>query len=217
MNFGQSDPGGLLRRAASPAAAIRTAVKNYVIVAIALALGCSDTPADPSGGAAGAAGIGGTLGGSRIFVTEMQRSGDLGGISGADALCASEAAAAGLEGEFRAWLSTSSSPVGDRLVQSTEPYVLVDGTRVADDWQDLTDGNIQAAINLDASEVIRSGDTWTGTLSDGEPYAGGDCEGFTSAAVGMSQCGSTQRTDGGWTAAKEPSCAAVLRLFCIEQ
>ena len=210
-------------------------MKNYVIVAIALALGCSDTPADPSGGtggtggeegvagaggdggAAGAAGIGGTLGGSRIFVTEMQRSGDLGGISGADALCASEAAAAGLEGEFRAWLSTSSSPVGDRLVQSTEPYVLVDGTRVADDWQDLTDGNIQAAINLDASEVIRSGDTWTGTLSDGEPYAGGDCEGFTSAAVGMSQCGSTQRTDGGWTAAKEPSCAAVLRLFCIEQ
>jgi hypothetical protein len=94
---------------------------------------------------------------------------------------------------------------------------LVDGTRVADDWEDLTDGNIQAPINLDAAGAIRTGDTWTGTLSDGEPYAGGDCEGFTSAAVGMSQCGSTQFTDNRWTAAQEPSCAAVLPLFCVEQ
>lgn len=192
-------------------AAISSAVKRLMTVAILLALGCSDTPAAPNGG------DGGTGGGSRIFVTEMERSGDLGGISGADALCASEAAAAGLEGEFRAWLSTASSPVGDRLVQSTEPYVLVDGTRVADDWQDLTDGSNQAAINLDAGGAVLGGDTWTGTLPNGEPYAGGDCDGFTSAAVGISQCGSTQFTDNRWTAAQTPSCAAVLRLFCIEQ
>ncbi len=232
------------KQACSPPfrAAISSVVKNLMIVAIILAFGCSDTTTPPNGGdggmgggnggvggdggaagtggnggAAGLGGNGGALSGHRIFVTESEQSGDLGGIIGADAICASQAAAAGLEGEFRAWLSTAASPVGDRLVQSSEPYVLVDGTRVADDWEDLTDGDIQAAINLDASGTIRGGDTWTGTLPSGEPYPGGDCEAFTSAVIGMSQCGSTQFIDGRWTAAQTPSCAAVLRLFCIEQ
>jgi hypothetical protein len=171
-----------------------------------------------SAGVGGAGGIGGSeLTPSRIFVTDTTQDAALGGIVGANALCASQAAAASLQGDFRAWLSTSSSAAGDRLAQSGGPYVLVDGTRIADNWGDLTDGSIQAPINLDANGLTRDGDVWTGTLPDGSTYSGGDCEGFTSDSAGLSLCGSTQFADNRWTAAQTPACSVPLRLFCIEQ
>ena len=153
----------------------------------------------------------------RIFVTATVQTGSMGGIAGADEICATQADAAGLEGEFRAWLSTLASPVSGRLVESTVPYVLVDGTVIADDWDDLTDDSIQAPIDLDATGQPRGGDVWTGTLPSGEPYDGGDCDGFTSDSSGISLCGSTQFVDTRWSAAQTPSCSTRLRLFCIEQ
>jgi len=185
-----------------------------------------------SGGSAGNGGSGGTGGEAgvserRIFVTETAQNADFGGLAGADALCASEAAAAGLEGIFKAWLSTTSSPVADRVTRSTVPYVLVDGTLVADDWDDLTDGDIAARINLDANRQLRGGDVWTGTLPNGLPYMNDaaldagvptiDCEGFESAFEGVGLCGTTASTAANWTANDTPACSTTLRLFCIEQ
>ncbi|MGB5809511.1 MAG: hypothetical protein WBG86_03215, partial [Polyangiales bacterium] len=141
----------------------------------------------------------------------------LGGVDGADAICAAQATAAGLEGEFAAWLSTLSSSVSDRLAQSTDPYVRVDGTLIANDWDDLVDGSIMAPINLDADGNPRGGDTWTGTLADGTPYLGEDCEGFTSDAGGVGQCGSSATTGPAWTENITPACASQLRLYCVQQ
>ncbi|UCF47349.1 MAG: hypothetical protein JSU89_09230, partial [Myxococcales bacterium] len=141
---------------------------RLALVGALLGLGCN-------AGLGGSGGIGGSeLTPSRIFVTDTTQDAALGGIVGADGLCAAQAAAASLQGDFRAWLSTSSSPVGDRFAQSGGPYVLVDGTRIADNWGDLTDGSIQAPINLDANGLTRGGDVWTGTLPDGSTYSGGD-------------------------------------------
>ena len=154
-----------------------------------------------------------------VFVTSTAQTADFGGIDGADALCASEATAAGLEGDFRAWLSTRESPVADRFVRSTVPYVLVDGTRIADDWDDLTDGTLQAFLNLDAGGIDRGGDVWTGTLPSGlaveDPDS--DCDGFTSGLAGMALCGTTGSTNFTWTANATPPCDTPLRLFCFEQ
>lgn len=75
----------------------------------------------------------------RIFRTATTQTANLGGIAGADALCAAQAMAGGLDGEFKAWLSTVSSPVSDRVTHASGPYVLVNGTRIADDWDDLVD------------------------------------------------------------------------------
>jgi hypothetical protein len=171
-----------------------------------------------SGGRAGSGGLGDSAP-RRIFVTDTIHDADLGGIDGADALCASQASAAGLEGEFNAWLSTLSSAAADRLSRSTVAYVLVDGTLIAKDWQDLTDGEIAARIDLDASGQLRGGDVWTGTLPSGLPYANGDCAGFTSslATDGIALCGTTQSSLANWTANATPDCATRLRLFCIEQ
>jgi hypothetical protein len=153
-----------------------------------------------------------------VFVTESTQRGDVGGPTGADAICASEAAAAGIAGEFKAWLSVSGTPVGDRLTQSMVPYVLPNGTRIADDWDDLVDGSIQAPINVDAMGQARGGDVWTGTLSNGQTFGGGDCMGFTSEASNVvSRCGSTGFDDARWTDAQTPSCNTPLRLFCFQQ
>jgi hypothetical protein len=106
----------------------------------------------------------------RVFVTSTVQTAALGGIAGADELCAAQAAGAELEGDFKAWLSTISSSVSQRLAHSTVPYVLVDGTTVASDWEDLVDGALLAPINLDANGQVRTGDTWTGTLATGASY-----------------------------------------------
>ena len=152
-----------------------------------------------------------------VFVTDTVQNANLGGIAGADALCASQAAAVGLQGEFKAWLSTVDSPVADRFVQSTMPYVLVDGTRVADDWTDLTDGSIQAPINLDANGGTQTGDVWTGTMPSGSPYTDTDCDAFMNGVTGFALCGSTAQMFNGWTAVQVPSCDTQLRLYCFEQ
>jgi len=154
----------------------------------------------------------------RIFVTSAPQSANFGGLEGADSVCASEAAAAGIGGEFKAWLSTNELAAADRLVQSAVPYVLVDGTLVADDWADLTDGAIETRVNLDASGVERAGDVWTGTLPSGLSYVGqGDCDGFTNGTDGVALCGSTQSINAAWTASQLPGCSTRLRLYCIEQ
>ena len=181
-----------------------------------------------SGGSAGAGGDGGTggsggMGGGVepealvVFVTSSIQTAALGGFDGADATCAGEATSAGLEGEFKAWLSTLDTAAADRLTQSSGPYVLTDGTRIADNWNDLIDNQLLAPINLDAMGRSQGGDVWTGTLPSGQPYEEDDCAGYTSDSAGKGLCGSTGSTGSSWSAATDPPCRTRLRLFCFEQ
>ncbi len=84
----------------------------------------------------------------RVFTTSQFTTSDFGGLAGGDAFCQNLAEAAGLKGTYIAWLSDSTGSPSTRFIRSTVPYVLVDGTRVADDWDDLTDGVLQHPINL---------------------------------------------------------------------
>ena len=153
----------------------------------------------------------------RMFVTETVQNANLGGIEGADGLCAAQAADANLQGEFKAWLSTRSSAVADRLTRANVPYVLVNETPVADNWDDLVNGSILAPINLDAKGEAHTGDVWTGTLANGDSYPNDDCAGFTSSSAGIALCGdSTSKTET-WTNRTTPACSVLLRLYCIEQ
>ena len=155
---------------------------------------------------------------ARLFITNTMQNAALGGIEGADALCAAQATAAGLDGDFRAWLSTSGSSVSSRLSRSSTPYVLVDGTVVANDWDDLVDGSIMAPVDLDADGLRQTGDVWTGTLATGDSFQGQDCEGFTTSSfdvIGL--CGASASTSSTWTENITPRCLTTLRLYCIEQ
>jgi len=176
-----------------------------------------------SGGDGGAGGMGG-IGGSpsterRMFVTSTPQTAALGGIAGADEICATEAADANLQGEFKAWLSTTSSSVADRLSHDGGPFVRVDEMVVANDWADLVDGALLAPINLDANGQPHTGDVWTGTLERGASYSVDDCAAFTSGdnADGHAYCGSSTSTTATWTYNQRAACASTLRLYCIEQ
>ncbi len=154
---------------------------------------------------------------SPFFRTATAQNADLGGIAGADAICAAQASAAGLQGEFRAWLSTISSPVSDRVTHATGPYVLVNGAIVANDWDDLVDGSILEPINLDATGTLQAGEVWTGTLATGASFPGDDCASFTTGTTGVALCGATDLTTSKWTENITPACSTELGLYCIEQ
>src|SRR5215470_17442921 len=84
------------------------------------------------------------FGNKHVFVTSTTYEGALlGGLAGADAKCADHAAAGGLAGTFKAWLSDSHKSAASRLTHSTGTYSLVDGTLVAGAWDDLVMGNLQ--------------------------------------------------------------------------
>ena len=180
---------------------------------------CSDTETVTDAGTDSGVDAGSDSGVSewRIFVTNSVQNANFGGLDGADQLCATQAADAGLEGNFKAWLSTRSLSASDRLTHADGPYVLVDGTLLADDWDDLVDGFLQVPINLDANGSIRGGDTWTGTLGTGASYVNDDCAAFTSGSAGIALCGTTASADPPWTQNATPDCSTELRLYCIEQ
>jgi len=151
-----------------------------------------------------------------VFATSVTSTGNLGGLSGADTTCTDTATAAGLSGNWVAWLSTGAEDARDRIVDSE--YRLLDGTVIANDLADLTDGNIDNAIDVDENGNDASGsDVWTGTLEDGT-VAPDTCNEWTDGAItaeGLS--GDTDLADGGWTEQQPVSlfCSFDIRLYCF--
>src|SRR5262249_25298259 len=113
----------------------------------------------------------------RVFVTSTTYDGNLGGLAGADAKCAARAAAAGLSGTYKAWLSSSTTSAASRLTHATVPYKRTDGVTVANNWTDLTDGALAVQISHDefGHEVDAAGFVWTGTANDGSNLGGPPC------------------------------------------
>jgi len=108
--------------------------------------------------------------------------------------------------------------VGGRLTHSSVPYVLVDGTRVADDWDDLVDGALDHPIDLDEHGNPHQNDAvWTATNSGG---LGGyyDCSGWTGGIAAAGVTGATSAAGGLWTHADTfHFCNLNSRLYCFEQ
>ncbi len=151
-----------------------------------------------------------------VFVTSERHTGDFGGITGADAFCQSLANTAGLSGTYYAWLSDSTTSPNLRFSQASVPYRLVDGTTIANNWTDLTDGTLQHPINLDEyGNAAVSNMVFTFTMVDGSaglfqsPTSncyGDDChcnnwtnangQGTTTPGSGVGQ---TSKIDDDWT------------------
>jgi hypothetical protein len=198
---------------------------------------------------------GGTQG-MTVFVSSETYDGNFGngqitlGHLAADAVCQQLAAGTGLGGEYKAWISgrVDGGPgpfhhgVVDRFAQSTIPYRLVDGTKVADDWADLTDGTLDHAINLTESGGALGNETrvWTNTRSNGAawdnsrncaPGTGPDVPGVASWSCGAptwtagdcqfesGKYGIATATDGSWTgtASSNTACTNAYHLYCVQQ
>jgi hypothetical protein len=71
------------------------------------------------------------------------------GVDGGNCICQYHADQAGLSGVFLAWLADDMGNPFNTWAQSEVPWVRVDGVMVALNWDDLFDGTILAAIEVD--------------------------------------------------------------------
>ena len=108
---------------------------------------------------------------SRVFVTASKYDGNLGGVGGGDAACASAAEASGrLKGShWIAWLSDAQNNAIDRL-QDAGPWYRPDGTtKVFEDKAHvaMSPAMLLAPIGVDELGTASTAFVWTGTLSRG--------------------------------------------------
>ncbi|MDQ3692459.1 MAG: DUF1554 domain-containing protein [Chloroflexota bacterium] len=161
----------------------------------------------------------------RAFVTSSTHTGNLGGLAGADTICQQLAddPAVRLPGTYKAWLSTATESPSTRFTstETTGPYVLVDGTRIASSFGDLTDGTLAASIDLTEGDGrVEASTVWTFTKDDGTPADTQNlhCTSWSREA-GLGVVGTTDRTTNGWSLflAVLPECHTMQRLYCFQQ
>ena len=103
-------------------------VPALLMLCAAFYLACAKKSSSDSGG-----------GGSTkiIFVTSLIYSGNLGGLSGADAKCSLRAQAGGLSGSWKAWLSDANNNAIDRITD-VGPWVDTKGTTIFNNKSGMT-------------------------------------------------------------------------------
>ncbi|HVU49323.1 MAG TPA: hypothetical protein VHL80_01490 [Polyangia bacterium] len=154
--------------------------------------------------------------------------GDLGGLTGADDACRTLAIAAGLSSSYAAWLSTSTSSPSTRFPRDVGPYVLVDGTIIADNWAGLTSGSLQNPIDLTETGgpppnegLGCNGSVWTDTSDSGDlVLIGATCGDWTDENGALSVQGSTELVTS-WSDLCQGmgvgACMEAWPIFCFEQ
>ena len=160
-----------------------------------------------------------------VFVTSEIYDGNLGIFSGADFKCNELASAAGLPGIYKAWIvAQTASPhqvVASRFFRSSGPYLLVDGTIVATDWDDLTDGSLLVPINISETGEVRSVEVWSNVAADGTqlgPDPSDSCNDWNeSLATFDGNTGSSTETGPGWTNHSNDTCDQQNALYCVGQ
>jgi len=144
-------------------------------------------------------------------------------------ICNNLAASSGLSGTYMAWLSDNNQSVADRFDQSTGPYQLVDATVIANNWTQLTSGNLLAPIDVTQSGVTVNVMTtqpfcddaelvWTGTFASGSPSISALCDDWSTTMAGGSMIGSMQHSDSNWSFdCTSTNCDGPAFLYCFEQ
>lgn len=163
-----------------------------------------------------------------IFVTsEHYKGGEIGGVAGGDAKCQALADKAGLVGEFKSWLATGKDDAPlVRFAWSGAPYVMVDGTELAPNWEKLAHAPTltEHGVPFTASTVECGTSVmtvWSSQIigpftTDGVEYA---CGGWASAdAEGAASFINKEATfppinPNCW---KRP-CSGTAPIFCVEQ
>jgi hypothetical protein len=97
---------------------------------------------------------------------------------------------------------------------------MVDGTRIADNWDDLTDEHLFSPINLGPDGVLVESRIWTNTAPDGTTYGPFSCANWTNAtSLEVASFGVSIFSNYFWTALSvdERPCDTAQRLYCFQQ
>ena len=154
-----------------------------------------------------------------VFATSEKFTGDLMGVEGADGICEALAAAAGLPGEYMAWIATNYWDDPESRFKKTDlPYALVDGTLIADGWSDLVDGTLTNPIMKDEyGEVVSGWGVWTNVEPNGASLSMEDCSNWSLSTSVRGRIGHNRLVDGRWTSIRDRSCDITARLYCFQQ
>jgi hypothetical protein len=154
-----------------------------------------------------------------VFVTSLIYPSDLDGLTGADQECQARAQAASLPGVYKAWLSDGTDWPSQRFTHSSGPYRLPNGTTVAANWADLTDGTLDAPINVTELKITIQAEieVWTSTFSDGTTEPPESTCGQWQGESGSARIGLLINTDGAWSDATALPCTESHRLYCFQQ
>jgi hypothetical protein len=162
----------------------------------------------------------------QVFVTSGTFDGNFSDQAGGDAACTAAATAEGLPGNWTAWLGNGSCgtcmTAAERIPDGE--YQLLSGTVVANDKADLTDGTLDAAIDLTEKDTtLDAGYVWTGEQADGTSGGVGTCSVWTTNDVGTrARVGDPTATDQTWSDLGEGdpntggmTCDTQLHLYCF--
>jgi hypothetical protein len=155
-----------------------------------------------------------------VFVTSGIYSGNLGGLSGADGICQSLAAAASLPGVYMAWLATNEGSPATRFNRTTGNYVLPNTQIVAHGWSGLSQ-TLLTPINVTEQNQTLDSWVWTNVNSDGTAIttdsAGHDCCGAWSGTGLDGYVGISSETSFWSFGDTGFGCANQFPIYCFEQ
>ena len=165
-----------------------------------------------------------------VFVSsEKYVGGELGGAGGAHSECQELAKNAGFDNHtmFKAFISDADFNPAAHFTHSTIPYVLPNGTRVADNWDDLVLEGPSPGITLtEIGEYFAMHRVWTGTYPDGTKFPDLACANWTkilpkpedpASSDNYARTGRTLADAKQWASEDSSGCDLSARLYCVEQ
>jgi hypothetical protein len=153
-----------------------------------------------------------------VFVSSSAVTADGGSARELDNACQKFAHAQSLPGEWKAWASDATIMVAAKMARSTVPYRLLDGSTIANDWNDLTSGTLRHPIDVrEDGSPSAPVEIWTGTSVAGSGVASLTCNNWT-ATYGTAIVGQSDMATYAWTYARQQYCSAPgVHLYCFEQ
>jgi len=136
--------------------------------------------------------------------------------AGADAICAQTATAAGIAGDYRAYIATAAVPATDHL-GNARGWIRVDGKPVADLVTDLQSGHLLYPLRIDENgEDLGPGAISVATGADlgGQAAPTSDCLDWTST-TGNFASGAPSATGLDWVNARPTPCTSLTHLYCF--
>jgi hypothetical protein len=152
------------------------------------------------------------------FTSSTTHNGNFAGLAGADSYCTTLASNAGLPGTYKAWLSSSTTSVASRMTQHTGAYVMPGGTKVADNWTDLTDGTLDATITrTESGASVPGSEPWTGSYAGGTASPNTCLNWTSSSGTDLGGNGQSSVTNGLWSSEGSNPCSTLARVYCFQQ
>ena len=164
-----------------------------------------------------------------IFTTlDEAHKGDLGGVTGADALCAKQAKKSGWSGTFKAFLSDSTHDVKDLVkgAAANTPVVNTKGTVLYSSWNAIFTlsgwGQKNSVWSFNGTLVDEGkgspgwidADGWHGSNTNGTAKTGYTCNDWTASTAADGACGEID--EGVWISSVIRNCGSYLAVPCVQ-